>query len=118
MSHHKQRSHVEEGLTPNFVQLQNAFKSYIRMRDYCATSKQIIAMCLAVIKTGFELGNHVHVNNYIQKAEQTPGVEVCSSSSSICYPKLFSPVGTLPPPTDGALQIANRAEHRLRGQGA
>ena len=30
--------------------LQNAFKSYVRMRDYCATSKQIIAMCLAVIK--------------------------------------------------------------------
>ena len=56
--------------------VQNAFKSYIRMRDYCATSKQIITMCLDIIRTGFELGNHVHVNNYIQKAEQTPGVEV------------------------------------------
>lgn len=55
---------------------QNAFKSYVRMRDYCATSKQIVAMCLAVIKTGFELGNYVHVQNYIQKAEQTPNIEV------------------------------------------
>lgn len=59
-----------------FDPLQNAFKSYVRMRDYCATSKQIIAMCLAVIKAGFELGNYVHVNNYIQKAEQTPDVAV------------------------------------------
>lgn len=63
-------------LRGGLLHLQNAFKSYIRMRDYCATSKQIVTMCLDVIRTGFELGNHVHVNNYIQKAEQTPGVEV------------------------------------------
>jgi hypothetical protein len=30
--------------------MQNAFKSYVRMRDYCSTPEQIIAMCLAVIK--------------------------------------------------------------------
>ena len=30
--------------------MQNAFKSYVRMRDYCSTPAQMIAMCLAVIK--------------------------------------------------------------------
>ncbi len=29
---------------------QNAFKSYVRMRDYCSTPAQMTAMCLAVIK--------------------------------------------------------------------
>ena len=33
-------------------------------------------MCLHVIKVSIELGNYVHVNNYISKAEQTPEVQV------------------------------------------
>ena len=38
-------------------------------------------MCLNVIKVSIELGNYVHVNNYISKAEQTPEVQVgCSYS--------------------------------------
>ena len=56
--------------------LQNAFKSYVRTRDYCVTGKHIIQMCLNVIKVSIELGNYVHVNNYISKAEQTPEVQV------------------------------------------
>eukprot|EP00899_Mesostigma_viride_P012739 jgi/Mesvir1/21466/Mv03922-RA.1 len=52
--------------------LQNAFKSYVRTRDYCTTGKHIIAMCLNVICVSIELGQFVHVTNYVQKAEQTP----------------------------------------------
>mmetsp|Transcript_27249 Transcript_27249/g.45593 ORF Transcript_27249/g.45593 Transcript_27249/m.45593 type:complete len:412 (-) Transcript_27249:404-1639(-) len=55
--------------------LQSAFKSYVRTRDYCTTSKHIITMCLNVINVSFELGNYVHVTNYVQKAEQTPDVQ-------------------------------------------
>lgn len=52
--------------------LQAAFKSYVRTRDYCTTSKHIINMCLNVILVSIELGHFVHVTNYVQKAEQTP----------------------------------------------
>ena len=52
--------------------MQNSFKSYVRSRDYCTTGKHVIQMCLNVIKVSIELGNFVHVNNYISKAEQTP----------------------------------------------
>ena len=33
-------------------------------------------MCLNVIKVSIELGNYVHVSNYISKAEQTPEAQV------------------------------------------
>eukprot|EP00897_Mesotaenium_endlicherianum_P009354 jgi/Mesen1/8447/ME000475S07699 len=55
--------------------LQAAFKCYVRTRDYCTTSKHIIAMCLNVILVSIELGHFVHVTNYVQKAEQTPDVQ-------------------------------------------
>ena len=51
---------------------QAAFTCYVRTRDYCSTSKHIVAMCLNVIKVSVEMGNYVHVNNYVQKAEQQP----------------------------------------------
>ena len=66
------RKHPAKGLPC----LQNAFKSYVRTRDYCTTGKHVIQMCLNVIKVSIELGNYVHVNNYISKAEQTPEVQV------------------------------------------
>ena len=56
--------------------LQNAFKCYVRARDYCTTPKHIVAMCLNVIKVCLEMNNYVHVNNYVQKAEQAPDVQV------------------------------------------
>jgi hypothetical protein len=56
--------------------LQNAFKSYVRARDYCSTPKHIIIMCLNVIKTALEMSNTLHVQNYVAKAEQTPEVAV------------------------------------------
>ncbi|KAJ7544309.1 hypothetical protein O6H91_09G073400 [Diphasiastrum complanatum] len=55
--------------------LQQAFKCYVRTRDYCTTSKHIIAMCLNVILVSIELGHFVHVSNYVSKAEQTPDVQ-------------------------------------------
>lgn len=70
---------------PIHVWLQNAFKSYVRTRDYCTTGKHVIQMCLNVIRVSIELGNYVHVNNYISKAEQTPEVQVQSSSLLSCW---------------------------------
>ncbi|KAL0477532.1 COP9 signalosome complex subunit 1 [Acrasis kona] len=55
-------------------ELQNAFKSYLRTRDYCTSSKHIIHMCLSVIKIGIETGNFNTINQYVQKAEQTPDI--------------------------------------------
>jgi len=52
--------------------LNSALKCYVRTRDYCATSKHILAMCLNVIKVSIEMGNFAHVINYVNKAEQTP----------------------------------------------
>lgn len=52
-------------------QLGDAFKSYVRTRDYCTTSKHIIQMCLNVILVSIELGQFMHVSNYVGKAEQT-----------------------------------------------
>ena len=53
-------------------QLSDAFKSYIRTRDYCTTSKHIVQMCMNVILVSIELGQYAHVSNYVSKAEQTP----------------------------------------------
>ena len=52
--------------------LQNAFKCYVRARDYCTTGAHVVAMCLAVIRVAAELNNFTHVANYVQKAETTP----------------------------------------------
>ncbi|WIA41006.1 hypothetical protein OEZ86_004647 [Tetradesmus obliquus] len=55
--------------------LQNAFKSYVRTRDYCTTPKHIITMCLNAVRVAAEMGNFMHVSNYVSKAEQTPGTK-------------------------------------------
>lgn len=55
--------------------LQNAYKCYVRTRDYCTTSKHLVGMCLNAIKVTIELGNFMHVQNYVTKAEQTPDVQ-------------------------------------------
>ncbi|THU55096.1 hypothetical protein C4D60_Mb11t02970 [Musa balbisiana] len=53
-------------------QLGDALKNYVRTRDYCTTSKHLIHMCLSVILVSIELGQFMHVSNYVSKAEQTP----------------------------------------------
>ncbi|XP_010255512.1 PREDICTED: COP9 signalosome complex subunit 1 [Nelumbo nucifera] len=52
--------------------LGDAFKNYVRTRDYCTTSKHIIQMCLNAILVSIEMGQFTHVNSYVSKAEQTP----------------------------------------------
>ncbi|XP_065864759.1 COP9 signalosome complex subunit 1 [Euphorbia lathyris] len=52
--------------------LGDAFKSYVRTRDYCTTSKHIIHMCMNAILVSIEMGQFTHVTSYVSKAEQTP----------------------------------------------
>ncbi|GMH00543.1 hypothetical protein Nepgr_002382 [Nepenthes gracilis] len=52
--------------------LGDAFKSYIRTRDYCTTAKHIIHMCLNAILVSIEMGQFSHVTSYVSKAELTP----------------------------------------------
>lgn len=52
--------------------LEDAFKNYIRARDYCTTSKHIISMCMNAILVSIEIGQFTHVTSYVSKAEQTP----------------------------------------------
>ncbi|KAH9604075.1 hypothetical protein KSS87_010415 [Heliosperma pusillum] len=53
-------------------QLGDAFKNYVRTRDYCTTAKHLVNMCLNAILVSIELGQFSHVNSYVTKAEQTP----------------------------------------------
>uniref|UniRef100_A0A5B6ZHT0 Putative COP9 signalosome complex subunit 1 n=1 Tax=Davidia involucrata TaxID=16924 RepID=A0A5B6ZHT0_DAVIN len=52
--------------------LPDAFKNYVRTRDYCTTSKHIIHMCLNAILVSIEMGQFAHVTSYVGKAEQNP----------------------------------------------
>ncbi|KAH9622724.1 hypothetical protein KSS87_018570 [Heliosperma pusillum] len=53
-------------------QLGDAFKNYVRTRDYCTTAKHIVNMCLNAILVSIELVQFSHVNSYVSKAEHTP----------------------------------------------
>ncbi|KAF5744350.1 COP9 signalosome complex subunit 1 [Tripterygium wilfordii] len=52
--------------------LGDAFKSFVRTRDYCTTSKHIVQMCTSAILVSIEMGQFTHVTSYVSKAEQTP----------------------------------------------
>ncbi len=56
--------------------LQNAYKCYVRVRDYCTAPRHILAMCLSVIRVNVELGNYWNVANYVAKAENTAEYQV------------------------------------------
>ncbi|KAL1498555.1 hypothetical protein AB1Y20_013874 [Prymnesium parvum] len=51
---------------------QNAFKCFVRTRDYCTTAKHVIAMCLGVIRVSIHMENFTNVSAYVGKAETTP----------------------------------------------
>ncbi len=70
-------------------ELQQAFKQYLRTRDYCTTPKHVISMCLNIILVSTELGQFGNVANYIQKAESTPD----AVSEPIVQAKLKSAAG-------------------------
>ncbi|CAA7023005.1 unnamed protein product [Microthlaspi erraticum] len=50
--------------------LADAFKNYIRTRDYCTTGKHINHMCMNAILVSIEMGQFTHVTSYVNKAEQ------------------------------------------------
>ena len=50
--------------------LNSALKCFVRGRDYCATNKHVVDMCLNVIRVSVQLGNFMHVSNHVSKAEQ------------------------------------------------
>lgn len=50
--------------------LGDAFKNYVRTRDYCTNAKHIIHMCLNAILVSIEMGQFAHVTSYVSKAEQ------------------------------------------------
>ncbi|CAF2059799.1 unnamed protein product [Brassica oleracea] len=52
--------------------LSDAFKNYVRTRDYCTTAKHIIHMCMNAILVSIEMGQFTHVSSYVNKAEQNP----------------------------------------------
>ncbi|KAI7889904.1 26S proteasome subunit RPN7-domain-containing protein [Mucor mucedo] len=55
--------------------LPAAMKNYIRTRDYCATSQNIIDMCFNTIKVYLDDSNFSHVvQTYISRAESTPNI--------------------------------------------
>ncbi|KAF2076541.1 hypothetical protein CYY_002155 [Polysphondylium violaceum] len=56
----------------------NAMKSFVRTRDYCTTSKNILTMCFNIIKVGIENVNYSHVITYVTKAEQSPDLDNAS----------------------------------------
>jgi aerobic-type carbon monoxide dehydrogenase small subunit (CoxS/CutS family) len=62
--------------------VQNAFKSYVRTRDYCTSPKHIMTMCLNAVRVAVEMNNFMHVTNYVNKAEQTPGTKVRSGAAA------------------------------------
>ena len=64
--------------------MQNAFKCYLRTRDYCTTSKHILSMCLNVVRVSFAMSNYLNVTNYVQKAEATPDSTVSTLHSETC----------------------------------
>ncbi|KAK7401583.1 hypothetical protein VNO78_13183 [Psophocarpus tetragonolobus] len=53
-------------------QLGEAFKCYVRTRDYCTTPKHVVHMCMSAILVSIEMGQFPHVTSYVGKAEQTP----------------------------------------------
>eukprot|EP01010_Urceolus_cornutus_P004015 NODE_600_length_1507_cov_352.349794_g449_i0.p1 GENE.NODE_600_length_1507_cov_352.349794_g449_i0~~NODE_600_length_1507_cov_352.349794_g449_i0.p1 ORF type:complete len:433 (-),score=115.29 NODE_600_length_1507_cov_352.349794_g449_i0:152-1450(-) len=53
-------------------ELPNSLKSYIRSREYCTTSKQILEMYLNVIRVALGFSNFSVVTQNVGKAEQSP----------------------------------------------
>jgi COP9 signalosome complex subunit 1 len=53
-------------------EITEAFRQYLRTRDYCTTPQQTVAMCINVVKCALEMKNYLHINTYVQKAEAFP----------------------------------------------
>lgn len=64
--------------------LGDAFKHYVRTRDYCTTSKHIIHMCMSAILVSIEMGQFTHVTSYVSKAEQSEGLDPITGAKLRC----------------------------------
>lgn len=62
--------------------LSNALKCYSRARDYCTSGKDVVNMCLNVIKVSLYLQNWSHVLSYVSKAESTPDFSESSKDAN------------------------------------
>ncbi|KAK4415958.1 COP9 signalosome complex subunit [Sesamum alatum] len=75
-------------------QLGEAFKSYVRIRDYCTSSKHIIQMCLKAILVSIEMGHFLHVSSYVSMAGQTQdGLDPVTISKLHCAAGLANLIG-------------------------
>ncbi|KAI7849971.1 26S proteasome subunit RPN7-domain-containing protein [Circinella umbellata] len=54
--------------------LTNSLKTYVRSRDYCSNSEQLLEMCLRVIQVNIDQENFTHVSSYVARAEATPNL--------------------------------------------
>lgn len=73
-------------------ELQDAYKAYLRTRDYCASNRHMITMCLHVCQVAIELEQWIPVLTYAQKALATPQNEdLVTVVSLLCFLLLFSP---------------------------
>lgn len=73
--------------------LQSALKSFVRMRDFCTSSAQMVDMCLRVITVSIHAGNFSHVSNYAGKAEQSFNAAGKDSSDLITLSKIACSFG-------------------------
>ncbi|KAI5782809.1 26S proteasome subunit RPN7-domain-containing protein, partial [Pyronema domesticum] len=70
--------------------MQNAFKSYCRIRDYCATREHILDISMKIIRVAVEQGNYMAVQTQIGRikaSQRTPKEEL------LFTPKLAAAAG-------------------------
>lgn len=77
----------------NMGDLSNALKNYSRVRDYCSSPKNIVNMCVNVIKVCVYLGNWSHVLSYVSKADSSGIVNEKDYSSQQVNTKLKCAAG-------------------------
>lgn len=67
--------------------LSEAQKYYVKTRDYCSTSENVVEMCINVIEVSLELRDYPLVQGYVHKAEgllefYNPAAAAASASAS------------------------------------
>lgn len=67
--------------------LSDALKCYMKTRDYCSTSEDVVEMCINVIEVSLELQQYGNIATYVSKAQglldsYNPNAATASSSSA------------------------------------
>ncbi|KAL7268072.1 hypothetical protein RUND412_009315 [Rhizina undulata] len=71
--------------------LQNAFKCYSRMRDFCTVPRHILDMSLQIIRVCIEQGNYISVQSHIVKIKHL--LSPTSEEDELLKPKLCAAMG-------------------------